>query len=130
MISVHCVPVRPWFGSGSCSLSSGEVIACFLSPDDVQGRRPLAKRSQNLRAIHMGGSQTNVRWSGAEANREAVAEPSCDTQGREPVGRGTFVRCSGADANRETVSIFVHRILVLASLFAFCIFARCNAQRA
>ena len=77
----------------------------------------------------MGGSQTNVRWSGAEANREAVAEPSCDTQGREPVGRGTFVRCSGADANRETVSIFVHRILVLASLFAFCIFARWNAQR-
>ena len=29
MVSVHCVPVRPWFVSGSCSPSSGEVIAYF-----------------------------------------------------------------------------------------------------
>ena len=41
MVSVHCVPVRPWFVSGSCSPSSGEVIAYFLSPDDVHGQTSL-----------------------------------------------------------------------------------------
>ena len=113
-------------------------------------------RSRSLRAMLRDGDQTHsgrgtvvrytgtgasrgtfVRCSGTETRQRAVAEPSCDTQGREPASRGTFVRCSRAYEKQRLrqvsdvlVSLLMRNKTPAASLQCFFEFGMRNKTHA
>ena len=140
-------------GGRACDAQGTEDRGAVAEPScGTQGQR----KSRSLRAMLRDGDQTHtgrgtfvrytgggasrgnfVRCSGTETRQRAVAESSCDTQGREPASRGTFVRCSRAYEKQRLrqvsdvlVSLLMRNKTPAASLQCFFEFGMRNKTHA